>query len=229
MANHTLLDCINEVFKRVNNIQGDAAALTTLTDSARQHPIDVTIQVVNEGIDELYSHSHLSLPMQQEEATITLVNGQRNYPLATDLIEMHFPLIDKTNTQFIWKYPGDYNDLLLLDPEQDDTGLPWWGVISPVNSELFVNVTPTASEAGLIYTYQYQRDLQLILATDTVPFNNEVFRAMVPAWVQMYKRELKNEFDGTLYYQAMGRAARAMTEIEPRQTYSPRPGRSTWP
>lgn len=224
----TLLDAVNEVFKRVNNIAGDANALTTLTDSARQHPIDITIQVVNEGIDELYSHSHLSLPNEQAQATITLVAAQQSYPLASNLVRLHFPLIDKTNTEFIWKYPGDYNDLLLLDPEDDDTGLPWWGVISPVNSQLYMNVIPTSIEAGRVYTYQYEKDLAMSLATDTVPFNNEVFRAMVPAWAQLYKREMKNEFDTDLYQQAIGRAAYMLSQTEPRTTYSPRGG-EMWP
>lgn len=219
-----LLDCVNEIFKRANLIQGDAAALTTLTDSARQHPIDVAIQVVNEGIDELYSSSHVQLPNEQAEDTITLVNGQRSYPLNANLTELIFPLIDKTNTQYIWKFPGTYDDMLQLDPEQDDTGLAWWAIISPVNGQLFLNVAPTASDAGRIYTYQYEKDLALSLATDTVPFNNKVFRAMVPAWVQLYKREMRNEFDGDLYKMNIGRAARNLTEIEPRQSYSPRGG-----
>lgn len=221
---HTLLDSINEIFKRVNNIQGDAQALTTLTDSARQHPIDIAIQVVNEGIDELYSQSHIELPNEQAEATITLVNGTRSYALNSSLTELIFPLIDKTNTQFIWKFPGTYDDMLLLDPEQDDTGLPIWGTISPVTGQLFLNVSPTSVEAGRVYTYQYEKDLSLSLATDTVPFNNKVFRAMVPAWVQLYKREMRNEFDQALYQMALGRAARSLTEISPRQSYSPRGG-----
>jgi hypothetical protein len=218
----TLLNCVNEVFKRANLIQGDAAALTTLTDSARQHPIDVTIQVVNEGIDELYSASHVELPTEQAEATITLVNGTRSYALASNLTKLIFPLIDKTNTEFIAKFPGTYEDMLILDPEQDDTGLAWWGIISPVNGQLFLNVTPTATEAGRIYTYQYEKDLSMSLATDTVPFTDKVFRAMVPAWHQLYKREMKNEFDADLYQMSIGRASRTMTEIDPRTTYSPR-------
>lgn len=221
----TLLDCVNEVFKRANLIQGDAAALTTLTDSARQHPIDVAIQVINEGIDELYSASHVELPNEQAEDTVTLVNGTRSYALNANLTKLIFPLIDHTNTEFIAKFPGTYEDMLILDPEQDDTGLPWWGIISPVNGQLFMNVTPTATEAGRVYTYQYEKDLSMSAATDTVPFNNKVFRSMVPAWHQLYKREMKNEFDAELYQMNIGRAARVMTEIDPRTSYSPRRSR----
>lgn len=218
----TLLDAVNEVFKRVNNIQGDANALTSLTDSARQHPIDVAVQVINEGIDELYSQSHVELPSEQAEATISLIAGTRSYPLNANLTKLIFPLIDKVNTNFIWKFPGDYEGMLELDPEQDDTGLPWWAIISPVTGQLYMNVIPTSAEAGHVYTYQYTKDLSVVNASDTMPFDNAVFRAMVPAWVQLYKREIRNEFDAELYKMGMGRAARFLTEIDPRTSYSPR-------
>lgn len=219
-----LLDAVNECFKRVNNIAGDANALTTLVDSARQHPIDVTIQVINEGIDELYTASHIPMPNQQAEATITLVNGTRSYALATNLIELIFPLRDKVNTTFIYLYPEGYNGLLDYDPDQNFTGLPYWAAINPVNGQLFMSCTPTANENGRVFTYQYEKDLQLINATDTMPFNNQVFRAMVPAWTQLYKREMRNEFDQSLYQMAIGRAARSLSEIQSRQSYSPRGG-----
>ncbi len=220
----TLLDGVNELFKRANLIQGDAAALTTLTDSARQHPIDIAIQVINEGIDELYTSSHIELPNEQAESTVTLQTGVRSYALNASLTKMIFPLIDKTNTQYIWKFPGTYDDMLQIDPEQDDTGLPWWGIVSPVDGHLFLNVIPTSEENGHVYTYQYEKDLALAAATDTVPFDNKVFRAMVPAWLQLYKREMRNEFDAALYQMSIGRAAVSLTQIDSRQSYSPRGG-----
>jgi hypothetical protein len=222
MANKTLLDCVNEIFKRVNVNAGDAAALTTLTDSARQHPIDVAVQVINEGIDKVYGGSNKALPTSQKEGTITLATGTRAYALATDLVQLRWPFIDKTNSQFIMQYPGTYNDMLLLDLEQDDTGLPHWGAISPVNGYLHLDRTPTSDENGKVYTYQYDKDLGLSAASDTVPFNNAAFRAMVPAWVQLYKREMRNEFDQKLYAESLGDAARYITELQIRSSYSPR-------
>lgn len=218
----TLLNCVNEVLKRVNVIAGDSELLTSLTDSARQHTIDIAVQVINEGIDELYSVTNKPIPNEQGESAITLVAGSRGYILASDLVQMRFPLIDKTNTQYIFQYPGDYNDMLRLDPEQDDTGLPRWGCISPVNGRLFLDRTPTSAESGKVYTYQYDRDLSMSVATNTVPFSAATFRAMVPAWVQLYKREMKNEFDGDLYKASLGRAARFSVDIQPRSHYSPR-------
>lgn len=218
----TLLNAVNEVLKRANEIAGDAAALTTLTDSARQHPIDLCVQVINEGMDELYSATGKPQPQEQKQGTITLVTDTRQYALASDLVTMRWPLIDKTNTQFIEQYPGDYNDMLMLDPEQDDTGLPYYGSISPVNGYLHLDRAPTSVENGRVYTYQYDKDLVMAAAADTVPFSNAAFRAMVPVWVQLYKREKRNEFDSELYRTNLGRAARFVTMIEPRSSWSPR-------
>lgn len=218
----TLLDGVNEVLKRANVIAGDAAALTTLVDSARQHPIDVTIQVINEGIDDLYSYGGQSKPNEQSEGTITLANGTREYDLAADLIVLHYPMIDKTNTQYLVQYGGGYEGLLELDPEQNDTGLPYYTAISPVNGKLHMDRAPTTVEAGRVYTYQYEKDLVLTAATDPVPFNNAVFRSMVAVWMQLFKREMRNEFDGDLYKQAVGRASRFLSELEPRESWSPR-------
>src|SRR5690242_2414132 len=103
MANKTLLNSVNEILKRVSVIAGDSGALTSLTDSARQVDIDTAVQVVNEGIDELYSTTGESLPNQRASSTITLATGTRNYSLQSGLVRLHWPLIDRTHTQFIWE------------------------------------------------------------------------------------------------------------------------------
>ncbi len=218
----TLLDGVNQILLRVNIIAGNAGLLTSLTNSALQHNIDVSVQVLNEGMDELYTACHKSLPTQQKESTIVLVTGTREYTLATDLITLLWPMIDRVNNQYIWEYTEGYNQLLLLDPEQDDVGLPIWGVISPVNGKLRLDRAPTTVENGHTYYYQYEKNMVLTAATDPMPFNDEVFRSMVPAWVQLYKREMRNEFDQALYAQGIGRASRSVMELKQRTNYSPR-------
>ena len=218
----TLLDGVNEILKRVSIIAGDAGLLTSLTDSARQVPIDVAIQVINEGVDDLYSASNIAKPNGQAESSLALVTGTREYSLAPDMIRLRWPMIDKTNMQFLLAYPGGYAAMLVGDPEQDDTGLPHYGAINPVNGYLHLDRAPGADENGKIYTYQYEKDLALTAAANAFPFKDAVFRAMVPCWVQLWKRERRNEFDGDLYQVSVGRAARLMTQAEPRSSYSPR-------
>jgi len=217
-----LLDCVNEVLTRTGIIAGDAGDLTSLTDSPRQRAVDIAVQVINEGIDELYSSAGESHPQEQAESTITLVTGDRDYTLATDLVQLRYPLIDKTNNQYIFEYPGGYNQLLIDDPEQDDDGQPHFATISPVDSTLYLDRIPRSEENGKIYTYQYDKDLELTLSTDTVPFGNAVFRAMIPAWAQLWKLEVRKEFDKDLFDVNIGRAARFLNQVIPKTDYSPR-------
>lgn len=218
----TLLNTVNEILKKVGQIHGDSAALTTLTDSGRQRAIDIAIQVVNEGIDELYSAGPKDKPKGQAESAITLVTGDRDYNLASDLVRLIWPLRDKTNNQIIVPFPSGYNAILSSDPEQDDTGLPHFAAINPVNGLLYLDRAPTTTENGNIYTYQYEKDLALTILTDTVPFENAVFRAMVPVWSQLWRRDIQNEFDNGLFRLNVGRAARLLTQERPRTDYCPR-------
>ena len=218
----TLLNSVNEIFRRVSLVAGDSGLLTSLTDSARQVDVDVAVQAVNEGIDELYSTVGRAMPNQQSSSTITLATNTRNYSLASDLVRLHFPLIDRTHNQYIYEYEPGYDALLLLDPEQDDTGQPFYAVIRPTDGSLFLDRAPTSTYNGYVYTYQYDKDWVLSVSTDTVPFDHAVFRAMVPAWVLIWKRERRNEFDDVLFKASIGRAARLLPEKAPRANWNPR-------
>lgn len=218
----SLLNSVNEILKRAGYIAGDAGLLTTLTDSARQVAIDQAIQVVNEGIDELYSAADVAMPNEQTSGTITLVAGTRAYQLASNLVQLRWPMIDRTNNQYLSEFAGGYNAILLHDPEQDDTGLPHLAAIRPTDGYLYLDRAPTSEEAGRVYTYQYDKNLAMSAAADTVPFNDAVFRAMVPAWIQLWKREMRNEFDGDLFKASIGRAARLLPQQQARTSYSPR-------
>lgn len=218
----TLLNAVNEIFKRVQYTAGDAGALTSLTDSARQVAIDMAVQVVNEGIDELYSTTNIPMPSEQGESTITLATGTRAYSLATDLAQMRFPLIDKTNLQFIREYPGGYNAILVLDPGQTFTGLPIYAAIRPTDGKLYMQSAPVSADNGKVYTYQYDKNLGISLAADTVPFGDPVFRAMVPVWAQLWKRAKRQDFDQPLFASDLGRASRLLTNKQVRDSWSPR-------
>lgn len=218
----TLLDAVNEVGKRCGFIDSyNIGLLTSLTQSNIQRDVDLTIQLVNEGIDELVRGKDQS-PITMGTNSITLATGTREYNLATDLITLFWPLRDTTNTQFIIEFPGSFLDLLQYDPDQSFTGLPLYGIISPETGKFRVEIAPDSSSNGRVYNYDYKKNLVLTLSTDAMPFNDEVFRAMVPAWAQMWRRERNKEFDQALYQQAMGRAAYAIRETPPRSDYSPR-------
>lgn len=221
----TLLDGVNEILRKKNLVAGDAALLTSLTDSSRQSWIDVAIQVINEGIDEVYSIAQKSLPNQMVEATITLVNGTKAYALPSNLVRMHWPLVNRVTSLFIQQYATGYEGMLLVDLRQVFTGLPLYAAIRASDNYLVLDRTPTATENGYVYNYQYDKDTGLSLATDTMPFNNAVFRAMVPVWTQTWERQKRTtDYDIRALKENQGRAARLLTENQPSETYNPRQG-----
>jgi len=222
MANKTLLNCVNELLKRAGLVSGDADLLTTLTDGARQRAIDTAIQVVNEGIIDLYQASDMQIPVGTAEGTLTLATGTRTYAAATNYQRIYPPMIDRTNNQTLKEYPGGYPALLLLDPEQDDTGLPQYYAINPNTNQIYLDRAPEATENGNVYYYQYLKSNLMTVAADTVPFDDIVFTAMVPAWFQLWKRERRNEFDQPLYNKSRGAASRVLRKIPDMENWSPR-------
>ncbi len=220
----TLLNCVNETLKRLKLIQGDAGALTTLTDSSRQNWIDITVQVVNEGIDVLFDASNVPKPQELSETTteVTLVLNQREYTLPSDLVQIRWPGLDETNGIFIHRYPGGYEQLRKDQPRPDTgyEGTPIYGVINPSNGKLRLDHRPTAEDVGKVYIFEYDKDLVLSTATDTVPFSDAAFRAMVPAWAQLVQRDLKRDFDAAIFERQIGQAARFINQEQRRTHWS---------
>jgi hypothetical protein len=217
----TLLDGVNQVLLRANVIAGNAGLLSSLTNSALQHNIDVAVQVVNESIGRLYQYSNKSLPIEQAESSITLATGLREYALASDFIMMMWPFRDRVNTQYLWEYTEGYNAMLDLDPQQNQTGLPQWGVISPITGKLRVERAPTITENGHQYFYEYEKLLVMTAATDAMPFLDSVFWQMVPVWAELYSRGMRNAFDKGIYGEALGIASKLLTQEKQRTNYSP--------
>ena len=219
----TLLNGVNEVLKRVKVISGDSGALATLTDSARQNHIDVAVQIWNEAIDELYSQSNQSKPLQMAENSITLATGDRDYALQTDLIRLHWPFHEQTNGYYIWEWKEGFQNLeaLQLQPAQH-TGRPLFGAIRPSDGQVYFDQIPTAEENGSVYTYNYDKELVLTLAADTMPFDDVIFRAMVPVVSEVWELSKNRGISQALSEVSFGRASRLLTRQPQRDSWSPR-------
>jgi hypothetical protein len=222
----SLLNGVNAVLKkaRVLDAQGE---LSSITDSARQMFIDTAIQALNESVDELYSAPGFSKPKQTKTRTLTLVNGTQEYPLPStmDRLRTEYNLIDETNNHVIFLLEeGGYHDIIIGDIEADDTGLPSHAAISPINGRLRMDRTPTSSEDGRTYTYRYDTDLELETATDTFPFSNVVFRALVPAAAELWKLHNEQDFSNGLYRASMARAKRLLRQVPETYSYRARRG-----
>lgn len=217
----TLLNCVNEVLKRVKYINSNTL-LTSLTHTGKQNSIDIAVQCWNETIDQLYADVKEPRPNVLKEDTITLVTNDRDYQMAADLVLLHFPLLDETNGQYIVEYIGGYLSLVNDQSHPSNyTGLPQAAAIRPTDGYLYLDRVPTSNENGLIYKYRYSKDTELSALDDTVPFEDIVFRALVPAVAEKWKLETKREFNGGVFKRGIGTAARYLRKTPQNDSWMP--------
>ena len=107
----TLLQLVNRAAKRSKRTGGPSGTFTSLTDTAQQHVVDEMVNNINSVIQEIYSLSTKPMPKETAPGTITLETGTREYDLASDLEQIHWPLINETNGAFVEEYPVRKNGL----------------------------------------------------------------------------------------------------------------------
>lgn len=206
----TLLDAVNQVLKDCRVLQGDAV-LTTLVDPPRQIFIDLAIQKWGETIDQLYVDAQRPVPRLTSTGTITLVAGVRNYALPADIVTLHYPLRDTTNGDYIVEYNGGFMQIVRDQSRPSDyIGLPTRAALDPETYELYLDTDPTAEEAGRVYEFRYDKDHALTGAADVMPLGTAVYRAMIPAVAELWRRARDQDDDPGNYRRSYGRALRLL-------------------
>ncbi len=205
------------------------ADLTSLTGNAQQPEIDTMISAWNEIIDELYGEEGQKT-QEPKSGTLTLATSTREYDLAADFVSMASPtMVDTTNGRYLNPFPGGYNNMRIIQSKPADwTGLPLYWVINPETNKFRVEREPTAQYNGNAYSYLYRRALNVAVAADTFPFDDEVTRTLVTAVVQRWYIDNKTEsFNLALLNSSMGRAAAKMRQVSLRPRYGIRAGNLT--
>lgn len=216
---YTLLNAVNLLLVHVREVDS-RGQLISLVDSARQPKIDLAVRAWNQAASLLFEQTAQPIPMQAREATITLEADKRKYPLAKDLIHIYFPLRHAaTPTQEaqgyrIYQYApeeedGGYMRLLEEDRFPDNhQGRPQYAVITPDRRELYLDRTPTSSEAGEIYSYTYTRRIYMNNAGDTFPFGDAVVDSLVPVASEFWRGDIQNARDSGILRTFLAQAAR---------------------
>lgn len=147
----------------------------------------------------------------------------RQYSLPSDLVQIVWPLHDEDNGQWISEYPGGYQALRTAQNYPDNyTGQPFRGAIHPEEGDLYLDRVPTSDIAGRVYQLQYTKDLTLSRATDVLPFNDTVYRAMVPVVTELYRYNQNNRINNGILSLNYGRAIRALKRTYDGDTYMSR-------
>ena len=216
----TLVEGVNDVLTKVGVLDSDTN-LTSLTDPARQNYIDTAVQALNETVDRLFALPQMpTRPNQISERVIVLNTDDQDYELHESLVRLlpSFGLIDETNNHIIQilDHPDAYRQMVIGDTEQDDTGQPSLACIRPTDGQLWLDRAPTAAYDGREYKYRFEADPGLAAATDEFPFTNPVYRGVVLAAAELWKKENKNSFSGAMFNVGLAQAAERLTRTPAR-------------
>lgn len=215
----TFLQAVNKTLKRVGVVHGDAGELTNFVDTARQENIDITIDIWNDLIQQLYTLELFS--KGTEVGQFILVADVREYDLEPDFEQMASEIIrNESSTWFLKPYPGGYLKMWedQIDPS-DFEGQPLSWAINTSTNLIRVSSTPTANQSGDIYKYLYHKRLSLEGTGDTFPFSDTVVDSLVGATAEMYRRDRDKEFSQSLLRLSFNRAISYLTQARPKTTY----------
>ena len=215
----TFLAAVNSTLTDASIIQSDLASFTS---TAHQVDVDVMLRSWNDAIDELYRFGNSPMRGETAISTFTLAADTSAYSLAADFVTMTGNPVGSTDNDVLKPYPGGFEQLRVDLPDRTDfAGAPTRWAINPTDGNLEIDATPTSSENGNIYTYEYEKDQDLAATGDTFPFNDEVVRALRDAVVQLFSRKRKASFDEGIYNVSMARAAHKLRNRAANRTYGP--------
>lgn len=221
----SFLTAVNDLLKDAGFIQGSAGSLTTFTDAQRQTAVDQALSAWNTVVRRLLSAG--SFPKEVATSTITLVASTYSYALASDFEKMAGdpPIpVDITNKNYLFEYPGGWFRLRIDRPDRTIyTGLPYAWVINPTDGKLETDNTPTSNEAGRVYTYAYEKSVNLTTTTDTFPFVDAVVDSLRPAAVEEWRRMMPGraeQFDRVRFEESLALAASYLRQMPRRKTYA---------
>lgn len=202
----TLLNGVNDVLQRAGIIDTNNE-LGSLTNLGKQVYVDLAVKMWSEVTDDVCNMMGIPKTGETASSTITLVEGQREYDLPSDLVQLRWPLIDQTNGNYIQPYPGGYEQMRIDQQIPGDwLGLPYAAAINPTTGDLRLERTPTSTEAGKVYDIFYDKDEGMTAASSVFPFSDAVYRAVMPVVAECWERKKRNDFNEQEYRHQLSRA-----------------------
>lgn len=155
-------------------IRGDTDAPTTLTDLQHGATIQIALIAIQ---DELTSLTAETLIPYERDATgsITTTASTRSYSLASDFVRFYgiASLFDSTTKNRLYEYKGGEIALQqdFLDYKTTESEPIAWYFDATTTKKIGFWPVPTSAKT---YTYDYEQDVSVSAASDSLPFHNEI-------------------------------------------------------
>lgn len=185
------LDAVTRIMRAETILRGDTDAPTTFSDLQHGATIALAQVAIQDELNDLTSD--VTLPYEKTTTgSITTVNGTRSYSLASDFTRFFGVPMLLTGTTQLFEYRGGEEKLKVVFPGyKTDAGTPTWFYFDYTTTKkiAFYSV-PTGATT---YTYDYEKDVSVTNATDTLPFHNEM---EAQAFCRLAARRFKYLYQG---------------------------------
>ncbi len=168
------LGAVNRIM--VNNfiLKGDDDLLTTFSDNQHEATTRVAINAVQTELNNFTSY--FNIPYEKTSGSIVTVAGTRTYLLPSDFVRFYgdnpYLVNNADDSDRIYEYKGGENSLRQADYTYLTTqgGEHWWYWNDNTNKEIALYQVPDGART---YSFDYERDISVTNATDTMPFQTE--------------------------------------------------------
>ena len=192
----TLLEAVTRILRQNAILRGDTDAPTSFADTNHNASMQLAIVAIQDETAALLSER--LIPYEKTSSTITLANGTRTYALAADFVNFYGdPLFyDSTDNRMIPHYPGGQENLRIADFKyQTASGAPnWWYWEPTTTKKVGFYQVPDATYGGRSLSYDYEKEIVLDEASDTMPFHNST---EANTFCQMAGRRFKFMYEDT--------------------------------
>jgi hypothetical protein len=173
----TFLGAVNRILRIAGIIRGDTDPIQTFADLQHGATMNLAIIAVQDTLTDLTAF--YDFPMERSSSSITLLTGQRTYDLATDFVsfwQSNQFFYDTTEQNHIFEYPGGERKLAQqIFRYQSDQGSPtYWYYVEGATKQVGFYQTPDSNYNNRVLTYDYEKDIIPINATDTMPFLRDI-------------------------------------------------------
>jgi hypothetical protein len=187
---------VNRVLRQNSIITGDDDDISSFTDLQHKASTQLAMIAIQSTITELSSDK--CLPIEEVDATITMVQSQRTYDLASDFVrfieEKPFLLeLDGSGNsanRVMQMYPGGEAQLKreILDyREQEGTPSYFYNMKASTKS-IGVFHIPDANYNGVDFQYTYEKSVYPVIEVDNLPF---ITRQEVDTFIDMASRRFQ--------------------------------------
>ena len=191
------LSAVNRIMRIEGIIRGDVDPVTTFSDLQHGATIQIAQIAIQDELNELTSDSLIPYEKKTTGSILT-VSGTRSYNLASDFIRFFGKamLYEATSNNELFEYPGGEDSLRRAVPNyKTNPSVPftwYFGATTETTSTKQISFYPVPQTA-LTYTYDYEGDVSVTNATDTLPFQNE---QEAQAFCRLAGRRFKYLFQG---------------------------------